>query len=193
MFRFSIIDALHWSKSDIIHKLKNIIESFRGRVYVKPVMLKLVSELFRNSRKSDREMARKLGVSQPTVSRMRGKLESEGIIKEYTIIPDFAKLGFELVAISCVKAKVRTDYLERAQEWVKNYPNIVLSAKAEGSGKNAVMISLHKSYTDYSKFVSETQMQWADDIENYDTILIALKGPVVRAFSLRSLAEAIQP
>jgi Lrp/AsnC family leucine-responsive transcriptional regulator len=193
MFRFSIIDALHWSKSDIIHKLKNIIESFRGWVYVKPVMLKLVSELFRNSRKSDREMARKLGVSQPTVSRMRGKLESEGIIKEYTIIPDFAKLGFELVAISCVKAKVRTDYLERAQEWVKNYPNIVLSAKAEGSGKNAVMISLHKSYTDYSKFVSETQMQWADDIENYDTILIALKGPVVRAFSLRSLAEAIQP
>ena len=48
---------------------------------MKPVMLKLVSELFRNSRKSDREMARKLGVSQPTVSRMRGKLESEGMIQ----------------------------------------------------------------------------------------------------------------
>jgi DNA-binding Lrp family transcriptional regulator len=159
---------------------------------MKPVMVKLVSELFRNSRKSDREMARKLGVSQPTVSRMRGKLESEGVIKEYTIIPDFAKLGFELVAISCVKAKTRTDYVERAQKWVKNYPNIVLMAKAEGSGKNAVMISLHRSYTDYSRFISETQMHWADDIENYDTILIALKGPVLRAFSLRSLAEAIQ-
>jgi len=159
---------------------------------MKPVMLKLVSELFKNSRKSDREMAKKLGVSQPTVSRMRGKLESEGIIKEYTIIPDFAKLGFELVAVSTVKAKVRTDYIERAQKWVKNYPNIVLMAKAEGSGKNAVMISLHKSYTDYSRFVSETQMHWAEDIETYDTILIALKGPVVRAFSLRSLAEALQ-
>jgi DNA-binding Lrp family transcriptional regulator len=56
---------------------------------MKPVMLKLVAELFRNSRKSDREMARKLGVSQPTVSRMRGKLESEGVIQEYTIIPDY--------------------------------------------------------------------------------------------------------
>jgi DNA-binding Lrp family transcriptional regulator len=155
-------------------------------------MLKLVSELFRNSRKSDREMARKLGVSQPTVSRMRGKLENEGIIKEYTIIPDFAKLGFELVAISFVKARIRTDYIERAQKWVKNYPNIVLMGKAEGFGKNSVIISLHKSYTDYSRFVSETQMHWAEDIETYDTILIALKGPVIRAFSLRSLAEAIQ-
>ena len=159
---------------------------------MKPVMLKLVSELFRNSRKSDREMARKLGVSQPTVSRMRGKLESEGVIQEYTIIPDFAKLGFELVAISCVKARTRTDYIERAKKWVKNYPNIVLMAKAEGAGKNAVMISLHKSYTDYSRFVSETQMHWEDDIETYETMLIALKGPVVRAFSLRSLAEAVQ-
>jgi DNA-binding Lrp family transcriptional regulator len=155
-------------------------------------MLKLVSELFRNSRKSDREMARKLGVSQPTVSRMRGKLENEGIIKEYTIIPDFAKLGFELVAISFVKARIRTDYIERAQKWVKNYPNIVLMGKAEGFGRNSVIISLHKSYTDYSRFVSETQMHWAEDIETYDTILIALKGPVIRAFSLRSLAEAIQ-
>jgi len=159
---------------------------------MKPVMLKLVSELFRNSRKSDREMARKLGGSQPTVSRMRGKLESEGVIQEYTIIPDFAKLGFELVAISCVKARTRTDYIERAKKWVKNYPNIVLMAKAEGAGKNAVMISLHKSYTDYSRFVSETQMHWEDDIETYETMLIALKGPVVRAFSLRSLAEAVQ-
>jgi Lrp/AsnC family leucine-responsive transcriptional regulator len=159
---------------------------------MKPVMLKLVSELFRNSRKSDREMARKLGVSQPTVSRMRGKLESEGVIQEYTIIPDFAKLGFELVAISCVKARTRTDYIERAKKWVKNYPNIVLMAKAEGAGKNAVMISLHKSYTDYSRFVSETQMHWEDNIETYETMLIALKGPVVRAFSLRSLAEAVQ-
>jgi len=159
---------------------------------MKPVMLKLVSELFRNSRKSDREIARKLGVSQPTVSRMRGKLENEGVIQEYTIIPDFAKLGYELVAISCVKARTRTDYVERAKKWVKNYPNVVLMARAEGAGKNGVMISLHRSYTDYSKFVSETQMHWEDDIQTYETMLVSLKGPVVRAFSLRSLAEDIE-
>lgn len=159
---------------------------------MKPLMVKLVSQLLRNSRKSDREIGKLLKVSQPTVSRTRGKLEKEGVIQEYTIIPDFVKLGFEIVAISCVRAKARTDYLERAKKWVKNYPNVVLMAKAEGAGKNGVMVSLHTSYTDYSKFVSETQLHWGDDIEDYETMLISLKGPVVRAFSLGSLADAVQ-
>jgi DNA-binding Lrp family transcriptional regulator len=48
---------------------------------VKDVELKLVSELMKNSRRSDREMARVLGLSQPTVGRMIKKLEKEGIIQ----------------------------------------------------------------------------------------------------------------
>lgn len=159
---------------------------------MKPMALKLVSELLRNSRKSDREIAKKLRISQPTVSRMRKTLEREGVIQEYTIVPDLTKLGYEIAAISFVKAKVRTEYLERAKKWVMKHPNILLMAKAEGAGKNAVMISLHKNYTEYSRFVTETQVDWQDDIETYDTLLISLRGPVVRAFSLRTLAEDVQ-
>ena len=159
---------------------------------MKPMALKLVSELLKNSRKSDREIAKKLRISQPTVSRMRNALEREGVIQEYTIVPDFTKLGYEIVAISCVRARVRTDYLERAKKWVQKHPNIVLMAKAEGSGKNGVMVSLHKNYTEFSKFVTETQADWQDDIETYDTMLISLQGQVVRAFSLRTLADDVQ-
>ena len=32
---------------------------------------------------------------KPTI----GKLEKEGIIKEYTIIPDFEKLGYQMMAL----------------------------------------------------------------------------------------------
>ena len=42
----------------------------------------------------NRELARSPGVSQPTVSRIIKKLESKGIIKEYTMLPDFQKLGY---------------------------------------------------------------------------------------------------
>jgi len=41
----------------------------------------------------NRELARSPGVSQPTVSRIIKKLESKEIIKEYTMLPDFQKLG----------------------------------------------------------------------------------------------------
>jgi DNA-binding Lrp family transcriptional regulator len=54
----------------------------------------------KDSRRSDRELAKAIGSSQPTVSRMIKKLESEGTIKEYTMIPDFHKLGFEILAIT---------------------------------------------------------------------------------------------
>ena len=52
---------------------------------VKDVELKLVSELIKNSRRSDREVARVLGLSQPTVGRMIKKLEKR---RNYTRVYD---------------------------------------------------------------------------------------------------------
>ncbi len=47
-------------------------------------MKKLLLELLKNSHRSDRQLAREMGTSQPTVTRMRNKLEKNGWIKEYT-------------------------------------------------------------------------------------------------------------
>ena len=60
---------------------------------MKNTELRIISELMEDSRRSDRELARAVGVSQPTVSRMIRKLEKDGIIREYAVIPDFSKLG----------------------------------------------------------------------------------------------------
>mgnify|MGYP006271117405 CR=1 FL=1 len=49
---------------------------------LKDVELRIVAELMKNSRRSDRELAKVVGVSQPTVTRTRSRLEKEGIIKE---------------------------------------------------------------------------------------------------------------
>jgi DNA-binding Lrp family transcriptional regulator len=59
----------------------------------------------KNSRRSDRQLAKALSVSQPTVTRTMAKLEKEGMIKEYTIVPDFTKLGYTLLAVTFVKLK----------------------------------------------------------------------------------------
>lgn len=72
----------------------------KGKQPLKAIELRLVSELMKNSRRSDRELARALGVSQPTVSRMISRLEKEGIIKEYTMIPDFKKLGYNILGFA---------------------------------------------------------------------------------------------
>jgi len=69
---------------------------------LKEVELRLVGELMKNSRRSDRELAKALKVSQPTVSRMIKKLEKEGVIQEYTMIPNFSKLGYEIMGASFI-------------------------------------------------------------------------------------------
>jgi DNA-binding Lrp family transcriptional regulator len=47
---------------------------------MKEQMKRLLFELLTNSRRSDRDLARTLGVSQPTITRMREKLVEEGVM-----------------------------------------------------------------------------------------------------------------
>jgi len=67
---------------------------------LKDVQVRLISELMKNSCRSDRELAKAIGVSQPTVSRIKAKLKKEGYVSEYTIIPDFNKIGYHLFALT---------------------------------------------------------------------------------------------
>ena len=124
---------------------------------MKEIMRKLLSELLKDSKRSDRELAKVLGVSQTTVSRMKQRLLKEGIVKEFSVIPDFAKMGYEIMAFSC--AKFRTEKMselrEKARKWMYEHPNIIFNSRAKGMGKHAIMITLHKSYTDYDEFIEK--------------------------------------
>ena len=159
---------------------------------MKKRMMKLLLEYLKDSKRSDRELAKVLGVSQPTVTRMRSRLVKEGVIQEFTVIPDFVKMGYEIMAISSFKSKRGKEVTERAQEWTMAKPNIIFASKAQGMGKNSVIISFHKDYTDYSSFLEEIVTEGEDIIENYDTLLITLKGNVAKRLSLKYLGEQEQ-
>ena len=156
---------------------------------MKKRMMSLLLELLKDSKRSDRDLAKVLGVSQPTVSRMRSRLVKEGWIKDFTIIPDFVKMGFEIMAISCFKSKVTEKSVEKAIEVTMAKPNIIFASSGHGMGKNAVIISLHKNYTDFSNFLSDLRLEGGNDLQDYDTLLISLKGKTIKPLSLKYLAE----
>jgi DNA-binding Lrp family transcriptional regulator len=158
----------------------------------KTMMMEVAAELLRDSHRSDRELAKVLRTSQPTVTRIRNKLEREGSIQEYTIIPHFVKMGFEILAITLTKTKYAPELKERGIKSMMANPNVVMCARSEGLGKNAVIVSLHRSYSDYSNFITKLMEEWRDTIEDYDSILISLGGIVLKPFSLKSLAELIE-
>jgi DNA-binding Lrp family transcriptional regulator len=149
---------------------------------MKDVELKLVSELMKNSRRSDRELAKAIGVSQPTVSRMIAKLEKEGVLKEYTVIPDFRKLGYSLVAITLgnIREELRNSKKidEARREFMKNFNDvsfeIILDVAGIGIGFDGAIVSFHRSYSEYADFKKRlAQMAFADP-SKFESFLIDL-------------------
>ncbi|MDH5376148.1 MAG: winged helix-turn-helix transcriptional regulator [Candidatus Bathyarchaeota archaeon] len=119
---------------------------------------KLLSELMKNSRKSDRELAKVIGSSQPTVTRARTKLEREGYIKEYTMIPDFAKLGYQIMALTFVKTELgfTKEAIEKTRnairKRIRDTPmDLVMLERGKGMKYDGVVISLHKTYECFNK------------------------------------------
>ena len=158
---------------------------------MKERVMKVLLEYLKDSKRSDKEIAKIVGVSQPTITRIRQRLVKEGVIKEFTVIPDFVKMGYEIMAINCAKVSfgVAKEFGDNFKKWVEKFPNVIFFSEAQGMGKNRVMISLHKSYTDYSNFMAENLSQWGDHIEDYDTMIISLAGRIVKPLSLAYLAE----
>ena len=144
-----------------IYNIYSVLKPSEREWNMKEVELKLISELMKNSRRSDRELAKAIGVSQPTVSRTIEKLEKQGIIKEYTMIPDFAKIGYSLLTVTLVKHKQGLNSkqleeglkigLERAK--AGGSPEIVMGEAGMGLGYDAVIIAYEKNYTAYTQLM----------------------------------------
>jgi len=61
---------------------------------------KVLAEYLQDSRQSFREVARKIGISSGTVASRIKEMEESGVIKKYTTMLNYEKLGFELTAIT---------------------------------------------------------------------------------------------
>jgi DNA-binding Lrp family transcriptional regulator len=159
-------------------------------------LLRLLRELLKNSRRSDREIAKLFGSSQPTVSRMRGQLDKKDYIKTYTVIPDFAKLGYEIMAFTFAKLKYypsseeTNKIVKNAQEWVKKRPNVIFAADGEGLASDIAMISFHKNYSKYADFMRLFAMDWGETISGFQSFIVSLdSGFKMKPFDLKYLAD----
>jgi len=129
---------------------------------MKDTELRVVIELLKNSNRSDRELGRAIGVSQPTLSRIREKLEKQGMIKEYTIIPDYLQLGFELMSITFTKMRgplskeILDDLKKRARNTMNEHPSaLILGNTGMGCNADYATIALHRNYGEYSEFMKD--------------------------------------
>lgn len=163
---------------------------------LKPIDYKLLFELMKDSHRSDRQLAKALGVSQPTVTRRRAMLE-KNYIEGYTIIPKFGKIGFELASFTFLKSKLKQQVgqekeiaMKKLNEWYMNQPNVLVVQDGRGMGWDAVCVSLHKSFADFAKFIRAQDSELSDWIIESQTFHTNLNpGLVIKPFNLKYLAK----
>lgn len=154
----------------------------------------------RNSKLSDRQLAKKIGSSQPTITRTRRRLEKEGYIREYTIIPDFRKLGYAILAVTFFKYKKRFDAAKtkRAKEILsKSYKkgpfDIIMAERGMGCGYNAIMISIHRDYKSFAELTSWAQQFYSLELGEIESFLVDLADEVrYQPLTFSSLAKHLQ-
>jgi DNA-binding Lrp family transcriptional regulator len=166
----------------------------KKRENLKDIEVRVLAELMRNSRKSDRELAKVVGVSQPTVTRIRNRLEKAGIIKEYTIIPDFKKLGYQIMAFLFMgkqetMERKRSEELRKAVvEMEKKTPVATLTvADGMGLGKGRVVVMLFKDFSSYSKQLGIIRNLPNVEAENMEGFLVNLDDE--RNFRILSMEQ----
>ena len=163
---------------------------------LKTIDYKLLWELMKNSRRSDRELAKVLGTSQPTVSRRRIIIE-KSFIDGYTAIPKWEKIGFELVAFSFVKhemkfakPEVREKAFRKVEEWMMKQPNVVLAIAGQGMGWDGIFVSFHKSYSDFAEFMRKHNSELSDLLIDSQSFIADINPTTIRKpFHLKYLAD----
>jgi DNA-binding Lrp family transcriptional regulator len=172
---------------------------------IRNIDYEVLFELIKDCRRSDRELAKVLGCSQPTITRSRTKIQKEGMILDYAAIPDLEKLDIEIIAFSFFSVKPESrkpkdtrsnlfeEWKEMSDELFKKHPNIIFASTGRGLEKNAIWVSVHKDYSCYVDFLRDIEVQWGKYLEKTDSFTVSVKSDRIRRFlTIRYLPEYLK-
>lgn len=125
-------------------------------------------QLLADARMPDKHIAKLLATTQPTVTRIRQKLEKTGYIKGYRPIIDLQKLGIGILALTLFRI---ADF-SKTEEIKKNVipdlrrmPEVILVAEGEGMGKTSVIVSMHKDFPDFEEWMIALRKKYGKYME----------------------------
>jgi hypothetical protein len=93
-------------------------------------------------------------------------------------------LGFEIVAFTFLNvAQTCTDpnmtleqFAKKAHKWIGKNKSVIFSGTGDGiRGKNCVMASLHRDFTDYTRFISDFRRQWGTKVLDIESFTVTLR------------------
>jgi len=110
---------------------------------------KILRLLVQDSRISYREIARKTGLAVGTVAYRIRKLEKEGVIKGYSVVLDYEKLGYEITAVT--EITVSKGKLLEVDKVIGKMPNVCSVYDVTGL-IDSIVVSKFRNREELSRF-----------------------------------------
>ncbi|KON30273.1 AsnC family transcriptional regulator [miscellaneous Crenarchaeota group-15 archaeon DG-45] len=133
---------------------------------------KLLRELLTDSKRSYRELARSIGVSTATVINHVQRLESAGVITDYTVLLDGERLGYELTVIT--EITVSKGKLLEVQEEIAKIPSVCAVYDVTGL-TDAMVIAKFRSRRNLSDFTKKLLAMPNVERTNTHVVLTTMK------------------
>ncbi len=156
---------------------KKAINLTFGKMATDETDTKLLDVLLADSRLSYRRVASKIGVSAATVMNRVKRLEKEGVIKGYTAILDYEKLGYDLDAI--INIKIAKGKFFEVGKKIATLPPVAAVFDVTGNF-DCVVIGKFKNRRALDAFLKKVQLY--DFVEATSTALIlsAIKNAQIK-------------
>jgi DNA-binding Lrp family transcriptional regulator len=148
----------------------------------------LLFQLLRDSKLSDREIAKKLGTSQSTITRSGHKLEKK-IIQSYTIVPDLSKLGIKLIAFTLGSCSMPTpESMKKISDFMEEQSNVIFAGHGEGMGKTGIVVTFHKDFSEYTEFMRKARLSCKGFGETLESFVLPTDN-LIRTLSMGKAIE----
>lgn len=148
---------------------------------------KVLLSLLKSGSISDRELAKRTGLSQPTVTRIRNRLEHQGIISQYQVIPSLTAIGLNLMTFTMFRLS-NFESRKRIFEWVKTNQKVAFASEGEGMKENVMIVSLHATFDSYQNFLADFRSKFGNDISD-SVSFVTSTDHIIKDFNLRDAVE----
>jgi len=120
---------------------------------ITPIDLRILKLLAKNARLTYKELAELLGTTRQRISRRLHRMEQNGIILKYTVIPNYDALGYIHVILG-VTLKPEAD-IEGSIKALKDDENVKVIQRALGSHNLVLHIIGPKDMKELERIISE--------------------------------------
>ena len=136
---------------------------------------KLITELFWDSKQSNRQLAKKIGVAKETISNRIEYFTKNKYINNFSCKINYEKLGFIEYNLFVRLKNISENKVSKLIKYLENHPNTTWIGKSFGKYDFKISIVTKQSQNKINEIISQITSEFSNEIDTIDYVLITDK------------------